>query len=143
MGSYCAIPGASTPPKLVKFPPTKILEEPSPLVKGHMARILASAVHNDANTPSGSGVSRDCEPLVSEMTSDCCAYEKSDTESKSPVRATRPSDERSMLGKGTDETDMALTFPEWQRVILSSNHSRRKDQKPAAAGLNNEGILIA
>ena len=60
-----AIPWASTPPKLVKLPPTTTPGEgPFLGMKGHMDFINPSAFWTDANAPLGSRASRLEEPFV-------------------------------------------------------------------------------
>ena len=68
-----AAPGESTPPRLVKLPPTNIpAKDPSFWVKGHIAMICASVDETLVRMPIGSGVSRAWVP--SGIDSVCSLY---------------------------------------------------------------------
>lgn len=142
VGSNNAMPCDSMPPKLVKFPPTtKPSNVPSFRINGHIAKISASAVERVASTPFGSAVTSDCEPLLVAESSDCSAYEYSDMASKSPVNATLPSGERSRSGwsMGVKDAPCAVEDPR----LRSRGQNLMIVEKPAAAGPNSEGALIA
>lgn len=126
-----AAPGESTPPRLVKSPPTKTPTKlPSFFVKEHMSQICASADERFVRMPFGSGVKMD-EPWR-RVISDCPSYSYSDTPSKSPVTATRPSEDKSRSGSGTASKVKACAIGKVARSV----------DEPAAAGPNNEDTLI-
>lgn len=63
--SYMATACASTPPRLVKLPPTTMpARAPFAMMNGHMALILASAADTSAKAPVDSGTRRDWDPFV-------------------------------------------------------------------------------
>ena len=126
-----AAPGDSTPPNVSKLPPTTTpAKVPSFSVREHIELIWPSAEDRFVRMPFGSGVRID-EPLRL-VISVWFLYSYKETPSKSPVIATRPSDDSLKSGIETASNDNAWAV---------GKRDIRVD-RPAAAGPNNEENLI-